>query len=89
MLPATIDPPTQSVTAIVGVPFTTPPLSGVGFPGPYEIAQAATDAGLATFTGSHDSESWLWRRTALENLTLTALQDLYTSLKLQEVTTAG
>lgn len=62
---------------------------GVGFPGPYEIAQAATDAGLATFTGNQDSESWLWRRTALENLTLTALQDLYTSLKLQEVTHAG
>jgi hypothetical protein len=42
VLPATIDPPTQSVTAIVGVPFTTPPLSGVGFPGPvvYSIEPA-------------------------------------------------
>ncbi len=62
---------------------------GLGFPGPREVAETAVDAGLATFTGSHDSESWLWRRTALENLTLTALQDLYTSLKLREVTHAG
>ncbi|MDP2323513.1 MAG: hypothetical protein Q8N51_05730 [Gammaproteobacteria bacterium] len=55
----------------------------------YEVAQEAVDSGLATFTGNQHNESWMWRRIALEKLSLPALQDLYTSLKLREVTHAG
>jgi hypothetical protein len=62
---------------------------GVGFPGPYEVAEHATRGGLARFTGNQHNESWGWERDALENLTLGTLQTLYVSLKTYEATHAG
>ena len=57
---------------------------GVGFPHP----QAAVDAergGLACYVG----HTYRWNRTALEELPINTLQELYTALKLHEVTHAS
>lgn len=62
---------------------------GVGFPGPYEVAERATRGGLARFTGNQHNEEWTWDRPALESLALETLQTLYVSLKTYEVTHAG
>jgi RNA polymerase-interacting CarD/CdnL/TRCF family regulator len=53
------------------------------------IADHAVKGGLATFTGNQHNEHWEWNRTALEELDLPTLQDLYTGLKLHEVTYAS
>lgn len=60
---------------------------GVGFPSP-AAAESATASGLATFTGTPRYDAWAWKRTALDELDLPTLQDLYTGLKLHEVTHA-
>lgn len=60
---------------------------GVGFPS-VAAAESATANGLATFTGNQHYERWDWNRTALDELDLPTLQDLYTGLKLHEVTHA-
>ena len=62
-------------------------ICGVGFPSS-AAAESATADGLATFTGTQHNERWDWNRTALDELDLTTLQDLYTGLKLHEVTHA-
>jgi hypothetical protein len=61
---------------------------GVGFPSP-QVAEHAVKGGLATATGTQHNESWAWTRTALDELDLPTLQDLYTGLKLHEVTYAN
>ena len=61
---------------------------GVGFPTP-AAAESATAGGLAVFTGTQRNERWDWNRTALNELDLPTLQDLYTGLKLHEVTYAN
>lgn len=66
----------------------TDALCGLGFSS-YAAAVAATDQGLARFTGNQHTESWAWNRDALETLPLATLQDLYTSIKLHKVTHAG
>lgn len=58
---------------------------GVGFP----AEQAAIDAergGLATL---NDNGRYTWNRRILDTLSVATLQDLYTGLKLHEVTHAG
>lgn len=60
---------------------------GVGFPHP-QIAVDAERGGL-TQTPYDPSEGPHWSRAALEELPLDTLQDLYTGLKLHEVTHAS
>lgn len=55
---------------------------GVGFPH-NQIGIDAERGGLATLV-----DDWAWNRTALEALSLDTLQELYTGLKLHEVTHA-
>lgn len=57
---------------------------GVGFPN-HAAAEVATEAGMATL---HPDAFGVWNRAALDELDLTTLQDLYTGLKLHEVTYA-
>lgn len=54
---------------------------GVGFPHP-QVATDAERGGLATSDGEH----YHWNRRILETLSTETLQDLYTRLKLHEVT---
>lgn len=61
---------------------------GVGLAN-YSVAGSAVAEGLATFTGDQHNERWDWSRTALNELDLPTLQDLYTGLKLHEVTYAN
>lgn len=56
---------------------------GVGFPS-QDIAVNAERGGLAT----QDGLEYEWNRRILETLTTDTLQELYTSLKLHEVTTS-
>lgn len=58
---------------------------GVGFPTD-EIAVNAERGGLATQVGY--GPEYEWNRRILETLTTDTLQELYTSLKLHEVTTS-
>ena len=51
-----------------------------------EISEHAVKGGLARFTGNQHNESWEWNRRILETLSNDTLQELYTSLKLHEVT---
>ena len=60
---------------------------GIGFPH-YQVAIDAERGGLAVFTGNQWNEDWAWKRPALEELPTPTLQELYTSLKLYEVTHA-
>ena len=60
---------------------------GVGFPH-IQVAIDAERGGLATFTGTQWNEDWAWNRTTLETLSTSILQELYTSLKLYEVSHA-
>lgn len=59
---------------------------GVGFP-TLQVGITAERDGLATVDGT--AVTFAWRRDALEALDLSTLQDLYTALKLYEVTHAG
>lgn len=61
---------------------------GVGFPHP-QVAIDAERGGLATYTGDQHNPSWVWNRRILETLTTPTLQDMYTGLKLQEVSNAS
>ena len=63
---------------------------GVGFPHP-QVAVYAERDGLAEtrLMLSDNSHVAVWNRTALEELPLPTLQDLYTGLKLHEVTHAS
>ena len=63
---------------------------GVGFPHP-QVAVYAERDGLAsqTWDSTEDDSYFVWNRTALEELPLPTLQDLYTGLKLHEVTHAS
>jgi len=61
----------------------TDAIIGVGFPH-HQVATDALRGKLAYATAS----GWLWNRTALEELPIDTLQDLYTGLKLHEVTHA-
>ena len=61
---------------------------GVGFPS-HDIAVNAERGGLATEWTNDTGGGFRWNRRILETLTTETLQDLYTSLKLQEVTHAG
>lgn len=54
----------------------------------YAVAKSAVAEGLARSTGNQHNEAWEWNRTALDELDLPTLQDLYTGLKLHEVTHA-
>ena len=58
-------------------------ICGVGFPNE-EVAVNAERGGLATSAGG----GFVWNRRILETLTTDTLQELYTSLKLHEVTHA-
>lgn len=61
---------------------------GVGFPS-QAAAIVAVEQKLARYTGNQHIEAWMWDREALEALPIPLLQDLYTSLKMYEVTHAG
>lgn len=61
---------------------------GVGFPHT-QVAIDAERGGLATYTGNSYQESYAWNRRILETLTTPTLQDMYTGLKLQEVSNAS
>lgn len=63
---------------------------GVGFPHP-QVADHAIKSGLATTTWDcvEDEPRPIWTRTALEALDVTTLQELYSALKLHEVTHAS
>jgi hypothetical protein len=64
---------------------------GVGFPDAQAAGYAAKE-GLATIGRAGKKAAWdeyTWNRTALDELDLTTLQDLYTGLKLYEVTYAN
>jgi len=56
---------------------------GVGFPHP-QVAADAERGGLATADGEH----YRWNRRILETLSTDTLQDMYTGLKLHEVSHA-
>lgn len=58
---------------------------GVGFPS-FEVADCAVRQGLAGFSGDQHNEGWTWLRPKLEALPMNDLMDLYTGLKLHEVT---
>jgi hypothetical protein len=58
---------------------------GVGFPHP----RVATDAERGGLALQKDDLTWAWYRPALEELPLSTLQELYTGLKLHEVTHAS
>jgi|JI6StandDraft_1071083.scaffolds.fasta_scaffold1073785_2 hypothetical protein len=58
---------------------------GVGFPS-YAVAETAVKQGLAVFSGNQHNEGWTWLRPKLEALPMNDLMDLYTGLKLHEVT---
>ena len=58
---------------------------GVGFPS-HAVAEAAVKQGLAVFSGNQHNEGWTWLRPKLEALPMNDLMDLYTGLKLHEVT---
>ena len=60
---------------------------GVGFPHP-QVAIDAERGDLAVSTGDQHNEGWAWKREALADLSTSTLQELYTSLKLYEVTHA-
>ncbi len=60
---------------------------GVGFPHP-QVAIDAERGGLAEYTGPGQGAALRWRRDVLEDLPTPTLQELYTSLKLYEVTHA-
>ena len=60
----------------------TDAIVGVGFPN-NQVGVDAQRGGLATLV-----DDWAWNRTALEALSLATLQELYTGLKLHEVTHA-
>ena len=53
-----------------------------------EVTDYALKAGLVRFAGNQHNERWEWTREALEDLSTATLQDLYTSLKLHEVSHA-
>lgn len=61
---------------------------GVGFPH-YRIGADAVRGGLARFIGGQHDETWAWERAALEELDVSTLQELYTGLKMYEVTHAS
>lgn len=61
---------------------------GVGFPC-NEAAVVAEHAGLADCDGDQYNTHWSWRVSALWEMSLEALQTLYGSLKMYEVTHAG
>lgn len=61
---------------------------GVGFPSA-AAAIVATEQKLARYSGNEHIDAWTWDRAALEALPTGMLQDLYTSLKMYEVTHAG
>lgn len=61
----------------------TDAIVGVGFPHP-QVGADAVRGSLAHVAAT----GWAWNRTALEALPLETLQDLYTGLKLHEVTHA-
>ena len=64
---------------------------GVGFP-TFASAQSAMAGGLASIGRAGEAAAWdeyVWSRTALNELDLPTLQDLYTGLKLHEVTYAN
>ena len=58
---------------------------GVGVPC-HEAGMLAEYQGLCSLEGDQHNECWAWNRPALEELPTPTLQDLYTSLKLYEVT---
>ena len=60
---------------------------GVGFPHP-QVAIDAERGGLTT-GDIYGKEPHTWKRTALEALDVNTLQELYTALKLHEVTHAS
>lgn len=62
-------------------------ICGVGMP-TAEVGMAAEVNELADCVGNQHSDMWAWRRTALEALPTSELQDLYTHLKTYEVTHA-
>jgi hypothetical protein len=53
---------------------------GAGFPST-QVADGATQAGLARWTGNQWNESWCWKREQLEVEPLADLQELYGKLK--------
>lgn len=59
---------------------------GVGFPSS-EAGAVALMTELAEFIGTKSHPAWRWIRPALESLPTPTLQDLYTKLKMFEVTT--
>lgn len=61
---------------------------GVGFPH-YQVQVDAVRGGLAASRGTGEDEEFIWSRYALEELELPTLQELYTGLKLHEVTHAS
>lgn len=63
-------------------------ITGVGFPC-HEAGMLAEHSGLADVDGSQFTEDWTWKTEALWELSLDALQALYTSLKMYEATHAN
>ena len=61
---------------------------GVGFPH-HQVGTDAERGGLAYVWTNDTGGGFRWSRTALEELPLPTLQDLYTALKLHEVTHAS
>lgn len=60
---------------------------GVGFPHP-QVAVDSERGGLATVYQTQDGPRYAWNKRILETLSTSTLQDMYTGLKLQEVTNA-
>lgn len=60
---------------------------GAGFPHEQVITYAEL-GGLAASRGDGEDKEFIWSRYALEELELSTLQELYTALKLHEVTHA-
>ncbi len=78
----------QDTTLMTRMLFTDA-VVGVGFPHP-QVGVDAERGGLATVKHDAGGEPvYAWNRRILETLSTETLQDLYTSLKLHEVTHAS
>ena len=55
-------------------------ICGAGFP-TYQLADAYTRTGFASFTGNQHNEAWEWNREALSKLEEYRLMFIYTQLR--------